>query len=79
MSSDRIEQRIEPARLRTDRVPRGIFFMLGATVLFAASTALSKWQVASYSFAEVLWFRSATSLLTCALLILPRGLFGGKA
>jgi drug/metabolite transporter (DMT)-like permease len=57
---------------RADRVPRGIVFMLGATVLFAASTALSKWQVASYSFAEVLWFRSAVSLLTCALLILPR-------
>jgi drug/metabolite transporter (DMT)-like permease len=64
--------RIASARPRADRVPRGIAFMLGATVLFAASTALSKWQVASYSFAEVLWFRSATSLLTCAVLILPR-------
>jgi drug/metabolite transporter (DMT)-like permease len=64
--------RIAAARPVADRVPRGIAFMLGATVLFAASTALSKWQVASYSFAEVLWFRSAVSLLTCAALILPR-------
>ena len=57
---------------RTDRVPLGILFMLGATVMFAVCSALSKWQVASYSFAEVLVFRSAGSLITCAALILPR-------
>jgi drug/metabolite transporter (DMT)-like permease len=62
-----------PARpKRADRVPRGIFFMLGATVMFAASTALSKWQVASYPFVEVLLFRSVASLIVCSLLILPR-------
>jgi drug/metabolite transporter (DMT)-like permease len=59
-------------RLRTDRVPIGILFMLGATVMYAGSTALSKWQVASYSFAEVLFFRSFVSLIVVALLILPR-------
>ena len=32
----------------------GILYMLGATVLFAGSTALSKWQVATYPFSEVL-------------------------
>ena len=53
-------------------VPRGIMFMLGATVMFAGSTALSKWQVDTYSFAEVLLFRSAVSLIVCALLIMPR-------
>lgn len=57
---------------RIDKVPLGILFMLGATVLFAGSTALSKWQVASYPFSEVLLFRSVVSLITCALLILPR-------
>jgi drug/metabolite transporter (DMT)-like permease len=46
--------------------------MLGATVMFAACSAISKWQVASYSFAEVLIFRSLGSLVTCAILILPR-------
>jgi drug/metabolite transporter (DMT)-like permease len=46
--------------------------MLGATLAFAASFALSKWQVASYSFAEVLFLRSFASLIICALLILPR-------
>ena len=46
-------------------------YMLGATVLFAGSTALSKWQVATYPFSEVLLFRSAVSLIVCALLIMP--------
>ena len=57
---------------RTDHIPFGILLMLGATVMYAASTALSKWQVAHYSFAEVLFFRTAVSLVTCAALILPR-------
>src|SRR5512141_2855660 len=45
--------------------------MLGATVMFALSSALSKWQVAEYSFVEVLFFRAIASLVTCAALILP--------
>ena len=60
------------ASARSDRVPLGIIFMLGATVMFAASSAISKWQVESFSFAEVLLFRTIASLATCALLILPR-------
>ena len=59
-------------RVRRDHVPLGIAFMLAATVLFALSTAISKWQVATYSFNEVLLFRALGSLVTCALLILPR-------
>lgn len=47
-------------------------FMLGATVMFAVSSAISKWQVAEYSFIEVLFFRAIASLGTCAALILPR-------
>ncbi len=69
MSSDSLNQR---ASLRADRIPLGILFMLGATVMFALSSALSKWQVASYSFVEVLFFRAVASLIICALLILPR-------
>jgi len=57
---------------RSDRIPLGIFFMISATLLFSASFAISKWQVASYSFAEVLFFRCFGSLAVCALLILPR-------
>lgn len=61
-----------PRPTRIDRVPLGIAFMLGATVLFALSSALSKAQVAEFSFAEVLFFRSFASLVTCAIIILPR-------
>jgi drug/metabolite transporter (DMT)-like permease len=64
-------ERLDPPT-RRDRVPLGIFFMLSATVMFAGSTALSKWQVASYPFDEVLFFRSVVSLLVCSALILPR-------
>ena len=70
MTDDSLERPAPPAR--RDRVPLGIFYMLGATVLFAASSALSKWQVAIYPFSEVLLFRTAVSLITCALLIMPR-------
>ncbi len=57
---------------RTDRVPLGILLMMGATLVFAGSQALTKWQVASYPFSEVLLFRNFGSLLICSLLILPR-------
>jgi drug/metabolite transporter (DMT)-like permease len=58
--------------LRIDRVPLGILFMLGSTVVFAISSALSKWQVADHSFAEVLFLRAVGSFVTVALIILPR-------
>jgi drug/metabolite transporter (DMT)-like permease len=61
-----------PPTARADRVPLGIAYMLGATLMFAASLAVSKWLVADYSFAEVLFFRALGSLAICALLILPR-------
>ena len=69
VTSDSLDQR--PIAARADRVPRGILYMLGATVLFAISMAIAKWQVASYSFAEVLFFRAVGSLTACAVLILP--------
>src|SRR5665647_2964343 len=46
--------------------------MIAATVMFAVSSALAKWQVVTYSFAEVLFFRAVVSLVVCAALILPR-------
>jgi drug/metabolite transporter (DMT)-like permease len=70
VTSDSLDQRLPAAR--ADRVPRGILYMLAATVMYAGSTALSKWQVASYSFAEVLCVRSVVSLIIVSLLILPR-------
>ena len=63
---------IDRAAKRVDRVPLGIAFMLGATVMFAVSSALSKWQVEAYSFDEVLFFRALGSLGMIFALVLPR-------
>ena len=54
-----------------DDVPRGIMFMIGATVLFALSNAAAKWLVAIYPVGEVMFFRSFSSLVVCAAVILP--------
>lgn len=57
--------------MRTDNVPRGIFFMIAATFLFAVSSAVAKWQVEIYPVGEVMFFRSLSSLVICAVFILP--------
>ena len=56
---------------RREHIPLGILFMLGATVMFSGSSALSKWQVVDYPVGEVLFVRTVGSLLVCTLLILP--------
>ena len=45
---------------RREHIPLGIAYMLAATVLFAGSSATSKWLVATYPIGEVLFTRSAT-------------------
>jgi drug/metabolite transporter (DMT)-like permease len=57
---------------RKDHVTHGIAYMLAATLVFALSQAVTKWQVAQFSFAEVLFFRNLGSLAICGLLVLPR-------
>ena len=59
------------ASKRQEHVPLGILYMVGATIVFSASSACSKWLVASYPVGEVLFTRSVVSLITCALFILP--------
>ncbi len=46
-------------------------FMIGATVMFAMSDALSKWVVAIYPVGEVMCVRSFASLVVCAAFVLP--------
>jgi drug/metabolite transporter (DMT)-like permease len=58
--------------VRIDRIPLGMLYMTGATLMFAVSSALSKWQVASYPFDEVLFMRALMSVAVCGVLILPR-------
>jgi drug/metabolite transporter (DMT)-like permease len=60
---------------RIDHVPLGVLFMLGASVMFAVSSGIAKWQVSLYPFVEVLWFRAIGSLAICLVLILPRSGF----
>lgn len=54
-----------------DNVPAGIFYMTLASLLFAISSAIAKWQVAIYPVGEVMFFRSASSLIVCAAVVLP--------
>jgi drug/metabolite transporter (DMT)-like permease len=56
---------------RQEHVPLGILYMVGATIVFAASSACSKWLVATYPVGEVLFTRSVVSLIACAAFILP--------
>jgi drug/metabolite transporter (DMT)-like permease len=65
------DQRVAGNPPRREHVPLGILFMLGATIVFAASSAASKWLVARYPVGEVLFTRTAVALVTCALFILP--------
>ena len=59
------------ASKRREHVPLGILYMVGATIVFSASSACSKWLVATYPAGEVLFTRSVVSLIACALFILP--------
>ncbi len=56
---------------RIERIPLGIVCMLTATILFAGSSALSKWLVATYPIGEMLFVRAATALVGTSLVILP--------
>jgi len=61
----------ETGAARDNHVVRGIAFMIGATVMFAISNALSKWIVAIYPVGEVMFSRSLTSLIVCSAFMLP--------
>src|SRR6516164_3748435 len=65
-----IAEVMAPAK-RNDDVPRGIAFMIAATLLFSVSSAFAKWQVALYPVGEVMFIRSFSSLVVCAIFILP--------
>jgi drug/metabolite transporter (DMT)-like permease len=62
---------MQKTTVREERIPLGIAYMIAATVLFAGSSATSKWLVASCPVGEVLFSRAATSLVGVSLVILP--------
>jgi drug/metabolite transporter (DMT)-like permease len=54
-----------------DNIPLGIACMTGATLMFAASSAIMKFEVARYPLGEVMAARSLSSLVVCAAAVLP--------
>jgi drug/metabolite transporter (DMT)-like permease len=58
-------------RPRQERVPLAILYMIAATILFAGSSALSKWLVGFYPIGEVLFVRAASALVGTSLVVLP--------
>jgi len=60
------------ATARREHVPLGILYMVGATIVFAASSAVSKWLIETYPIGEVLFTRTAVALVTCALFMMPQ-------
>jgi drug/metabolite transporter (DMT)-like permease len=60
------------ASKRREQIPLGILYMIGATLLFAAGNAHSKWAVETYPPAEILLIRTLAGLATILLLFLPR-------
>src|SRR5436190_13503956 len=75
---DDVTEAICPDRLvaakpqRREHVPLAIFYMIAATIVFAASSAVSKWLVASYPVGEVLFTRTAVALVGFLCVMLPQ-------
>jgi ferredoxin--NADP+ reductase len=53
-------------------VPRGILYMIGATLVFSAVGAITKWELALYPPGEVAFLRQLAAFAFCSVLILPR-------
>ena len=56
---------------RSEKAVLGILFMIAATAMFAASSAIMKHEAGRYPIGETMAFRSISSLLVCALAVLP--------
>ncbi len=75
--SREMKTRLAPARPmpvalpRADNIVLGIVFMIAATLLFAGTAALAKWLAPIYPVGEVMFFRSASSFVICAMIVLP--------
>ena len=61
-----------PPPARQERIPLGILYMIGSTILFTATSAVSKWLVATYPIGEVLFARALVGWMVCVLVILPQ-------
>jgi len=62
----------DPLVARRNQIPRGIFYMVLSTVMFAGVNAIVKWELALYPVGEVAFFRSAFAFFAVCGMILPR-------
>src|SRR3954447_24616941 len=60
-----------PSPARAENAPRGILFMIVATIGFACMHAISKWLIARYPIGEVMFSRPIVSFLACSAFVLP--------
>jgi drug/metabolite transporter (DMT)-like permease len=72
LSEARANQPAPAPAQRREHVPLAILYMIGATLVFAGSSAASKWLVETYPIGEVLFTRTAVALLVLAPFILPQ-------
>ncbi len=72
MTAATTPQTLPQRAARREQIPRAIFYMIGATAVFAASSAASKWLVATYPVGEVLFTRTVVSLIALSLFVLPQ-------
>jgi drug/metabolite transporter (DMT)-like permease len=60
------------AAARRNQIPRGIFYMVISTVLFAGVNAIVKWELARYPVGEVAFYRALFALVAVSVVILPK-------
>lgn len=56
---------------RQERIPLAIGYMVASGVLFAMTSAASKWLAETYPIGEVLFVRAAAGMVACAMFIIP--------
>ena len=67
-------EKTELVSARQEHIPLAIFYMVISGVVFTASSAASKWLIATYPIGEVLFVRTATAqsrTLTVSRCFLP--------
>src|SRR5262245_9103559 len=70
--SSSIDEPLSDRPTRRERIPLAIAYMVAATVLFAGTSAASKWLVDTYPVGEVLFVRAFASLAGFSLVVLPQ-------
>lgn len=63
----------QPGRRPAENVPRGIACLLAATTLFSVVNMTAKWLSQTYPVGQIVFFRSALSVIPCAIIVAMHG------